>query len=250
MILKKDYQHSASSANAFMDSPLYWLITKVFKFEDKPNSRMVMGSAAEAGAYHALIKPDREDTAIKRYVKTKFIKLGGSEEDAECSWAQTIALKFRDNLQEFGDLVSYQKEIITPGKKYGLKYPIRGFTDFEFKDLIIDTKATAWIRRSKAGKPLYHPKEADIRQQILYKDIYKKDTMLLYCSKDDVHTTDMVDRDHYLEPIIQIFKNIEHLNKICKTPMDAFKILPLNFENFRWKSGNAKEFTIKLMREA
>ena len=61
-----------------------------------------------------------------------------------------IANKFVENLREFGDVVSFQNEMQIPGKKYGLKYDVVGKTDFEFKDVIVDTKATAYIRRLKS----------------------------------------------------------------------------------------------------
>jgi len=61
-MLKKEYRHSASSANAFIDSPAYWVITKLYNFEGPVNSRMVMGTAAEHGANEALsninLKPE------------------------------------------------------------------------------------------------------------------------------------------------------------------------------------------------
>ena len=45
-MLKKEYCHSASSANAFIDSPAYWVITKLYNFEGTVNARMSIGSAA------------------------------------------------------------------------------------------------------------------------------------------------------------------------------------------------------------
>ena len=71
-----------------------------------------------------------------------------------------------------------------PGDKYGLKYDVIGKTDFEFDDVIIDTKATAYIKRLKSGAidSRWYPKDADLRQQALYKDLFNKPTALLYCS--------------------------------------------------------------------
>ena len=53
-MLKKDYRHSASSANAFIDSPAYWIITKLYDFEGPVNSRMGMSTEAEHAANEAL----------------------------------------------------------------------------------------------------------------------------------------------------------------------------------------------------
>ena len=121
-----------------------------------------------------------------------------SHSDAEYEWSAIIANKFVENLPEFGEVVSFQNEKQIPGDKYGLKYDVVGKTDFEFKDVIVDTKATAYIRRLKAGHvdPKWYPKAADVRQQCLYRDLFEKETALLYCSPKDVHMVDMVDRDH------------------------------------------------------
>ena len=98
-----------------------------------------------------------------------------------------IAKNFVIELLQFGHLISYQNQKQVPGKEYGLKYDVVGKTDFEFEEWIVDTKATAYIRRLKAGHvdPKWYPKEADLRQQFLYRELFKKNTMLLYCSYKD-----------------------------------------------------------------
>ena len=65
--------------------------------------------------------------------------------------AEQISIKFKEALAEFGEVVNYQKETITTPEKFGLKYPIRCITDFEFNDVIVDTKATAYLKRLKKG---------------------------------------------------------------------------------------------------
>ena len=56
-----------------------------------------------------------------------------------------------------------------------LKYPVKTVTDFEFEDVIVDTKATAYLKRLKKGTldPNWYPKAADVRQQ-LYTNMYAK----------------------------------------------------------------------------
>ena len=153
----------------------------------------------------------------------------------EREWAGEISLKFANNLTEFGDVVSYQKETITEYK--GLKYPIKTLTDFEFEDVIVDTKATAYLKRLKKGTldPNWYPKAADVRQQMLYKELRKKPTMLLYASRSDIEAIDMEDRDPgMLLDIIQAMKTIEHITSIAKTKEDIIRMFPLNMDNFRW----------------
>ena len=240
-MLKDKYHHSASSANAFIDSPSYWIITKLYNFEGPVNSRMVMGSAAEYAANAALSDNKLKEKEVKDIAKNKYLELQGDPSNQDCERSQDIAIKFFTNLSEFGKMVSYQKELITNGKKYGLKYPIKTVIDFEFEEIIVDTKATAYLKRLKKGTldPNWYPKLADVRQQMLYREVYNKPTMLLYSSDSDTEAVDMIDRPiHLFEELIQAMKTIEHITNLAKSKEDIIKMYPLNMENFRW----GKEF--------
>ena len=253
--MKIKYRHSASKTNTFIDSPPFWIINELFDFESGPNARMVMGLAAEDAAHYALSNQINDPNTITDYAKVKYIENPNREHaEDEYDWAGIIANKFVENLPEFGEIVSFQNEKQISGDKYGLKYDVIGKTDFEFKDVIVDTKATAYIRRLKAGHvdPKWYPKAADVRQQCLYRDLFEKETALLYCSPKDVHMVDMVDRDH-LKDLIDAMKHIEHILEICKTKDDVVRIFPLVCDNFRWKGtpeaeGFAKEIWTKALK--
>ena len=261
--MKIKYRHSASKTNTFIDSPPFWIINELFDFESEPNARMVMGLAAEDAAHQALSNQISDQDSITNFAKKKYIEESKDEvtdllptehTDPEYEWSGIIANKFVENLGEFGDVVSFQNEMQISGEKYGLKYDVIGKTDFEFKDVIVDTKATAYIRRLKAGHvdPKWYPKAADVRQQCLYRDLFGKETMLLYCSPKDVYCVDMVDRDH-LQDLINAMKHIEHILEICKTKDDVVRIFPLICDNFRWKGtpeaeGFAKEIWTKVLK--
>ena len=252
MIMKIEYRHSASKTNTFIDCPPFWIINELFGFESEPNARMVMGLAAEDAAHHALSKQISDENTITEFAQNKYLEHKGINGDEdECDWSGIIANKFVTNLKEFGDVVSFQNELQIPGKKYGLKYDVIGKTDFEFKDVIVDTKATAYIRRLKAGHvdPKWYPKPADVRQQCLYRDIFEKDTMLLYCSPKDQYCVDMVGRED-LKDIINAMKHIEHVLNIAKTKEDVVRMFPLTFDNFRWKGSKGSiDFATKLWSE-
>ena len=255
-MLKKEYCHSASSANAFIDSPAYWIITKLYDFEGPVNARMSMGTAAEHAANEAMSNLDMDESQVQKVTETKFDEETKNEfKDApEREWAVDIAMRFAQNLKEFGDVVSYQKETVT--KHDSLKYPIKTLTDFEFEDLIVDTKATAYLKRLKKGTldPNWYPKAADVRQQLLYKHVRQKPTMLLYASRADHEAVDMVDRDiGMLHEIIHAMQTIEHITSIAKSKEDVIRMFPLNMENFRWgKEADSpyKEFAKKLWIKA
>ena len=247
------YRHSASKTNTFIDSPAFWVINELFDFESDPNARMVMGLAAEDAANHALEKQITDEDTITDYSTKKYLEHGLEATD-ECVWSGIIANKFVNNLREFGDVVSFQNELQVPGKKYGLKYDIVGKTDFEFKDVIVDTKATAYIRRLKAGNvdAKWYPKAADVRQQCLYRELFGKETMLLYCSPKDQYCVDMTERDE-LKVLLDAMKHIEAILDICKTKEDVVRITPLVCDNFRWKGTPtsvdfAKEIWTKVMK--
>ena len=241
--MKIKYRHSASKTNTFIDSPPFWIINELFDFESDANARMVMGLAAEDAAHHALSNQISDENIITDYAKVKYIENPGRDHsEDEYDWAPIIANKFVENLKEFGDVVSFQNEKQISGEKYGLKYDVIAKTDFEFDECIVDTKATAYIRRLKAGHvdPKWYPKPADVRQQCLYRDIFGKPTMLLYCSPKDVYIADMVDRTD-LGDIINAMKHIEHILEICKTKDDVVRIFPLICDNFRWKGSPGSE---------
>ncbi len=251
--MKIEYRHSASKTNTFIDSPPFWIINELFGFESEPNARMVMGLAAEDAAHHALSNQITDQDSITEYAKKKYLEHPVDEAN-ECEWSGIIANKFVENLREFGDVVSFQNEKQISGKKYGLQYDVVGKTDFEFKDVIVDTKATAYIRRLKAGHvdPKWYPKAADIRQQCLYRDLFGKETMLLYCSPKDNYAVDMVERDE-LKTIITAMKHIENILDLCNSKDDVVRIFPLICDNFRWKGtptaeGFAKEIWTNILK--
>ena len=235
--MKVKYRHSASKTNTFIDSPPFWIINELFGFESEPNARMKMGLTAEDAAHYAISNQINDENNIAKDARIQYVnKHQGVQTDDECEWSGIIAYKFVENSAEFGEVVSFQNEKQISGKKYGLKYDVVGKTDFEFKDVIVDTKATAYIRRLKAGHvdPKWYPKAADVRQQCLYRDLFGKETMLLYCSPKDQYCVDMVERDE-LNVLINAMKHIEHILDICKTKEDVVRIFPLVCDNFRWK---------------
>ena len=248
-----EYRHSASKTNSFIDSPPYWIINNLYDFSSEANARMKMGSTAEAAAEHALQNQITDEEVIIDIAKTKYLELKGDESDDECLWSGIIATQFVKELPQFGKIVSYQNEKQVPGEKYGLKYDVIGKTDFEFDDVIIDTKATAYIKRLKSGAidSRWYPKNADLRQQALYKDLFNKPTALLYCSYKDVHSVDMEGREGHLDTIINGMRAIEHCIEIAKTKEDVVKMFPLTMDNFRWKgSPDAVEYAKMIWQEA
>ena len=258
--MKIKYRHSASKTNTFIDSPAFWIINELYDFDSGPNARMVMGLAAEDAANHALQNQITDENTITEFAQKKYLEHSRDEVDDllptehiddEYNWSAIIANKFVQELPQFGDVVSWQNELQVPGKKWGLEHDVICKTDFEFKDVIVDTKATAYIKRLKSGKvdARWYPKPADIRQQCLYREVFGKETMLLYCSPTDQYCVDMVGRDE-LKPMINAMKHIEHILKIAPTKEDIVRMFPLTLDNFRWKgSKGSVDFAEKVWSE-
>jgi len=250
--MKIEYRHSASKTNTFIDSPAFWIINELYDFDSGPNARMVMGLAAEDAANHALQNQITDENTITEFAQKKYLEHDGINGDEdECLWSGIIAHKFVQELPQFGDVVSWQNELQVPGKKWGLEHDIICKTDFEFKDVIVDTKATAYIRRLKSGKvdAKWYPKPADVRQQCLYREVFGKETMLLYCSPTDQYCVDMTERDE-LQVLINAMGHIEHILKIAPTKEDIVRMFPLTLDNFRWKgSKGSVDFAEKLWSE-
>ena len=87
--------------------------------------------------------------------------------------------------------------------------------------------------------PKWYPKAADVRQQCLYRDLFGKETMLLYCSPKDQYVLIWL-KEMNLK-LIDAMKHIEHILNICKTKEDVVRIFPLVCDNFRWKGSPGSE---------
>ena len=248
MILREDYRHSASRGNAFIDSPAYWIITELFGYSEPANARMVMGTVAENVAHDAM-KFNLSKQEISDRVNIAWDKESDDDTADEKEWAKAISIKFADNLVEFGKIVSYQNEKIMQHDK--LQKKIKMITDFEFENVIIDTKATAYLKRLKSGKldSNWYPKQSDVRQQLLYQRFYNKPTMLLYASAKDHEAVDMIHRVPDID-LIQVFQTIEHICTIAKSKDDVVRMFPLTMDNFRWGKGQtqAKEFAMDIWK--
>ena len=260
-MLKVIEHHSASAGNTFIDCPQMWIIDKLYGFETEENARMKMGHSAEEAAHHALVNQITDEKLITSDAKGKYIERDGATIDDEYEWTAKIANTFVKELKQYGKLIHYQREYNGPFKDLCL--PVVAKTDFEFNDYIIDTKATAKVWRyaptagdRKAGRKgkinhNYHPKPEHLRQQFLYRELFKKDALLLYASPWDNYTTDLGDRVGYLEQMIEVFKVIEHILTIARSKEDVVRMFPLTFDNWRWRyTPGAEQFARKIWSEA
>ena len=232
-IINKDFKHSFSSINKFKHNPSEWLVHYGLGLRVSSSPAMVRGNLAEFGAYYKIKKgmQQKDDKYFEKLIIHKFKKNKFFSDDSEIFNAINIAKKFEEKLYErqLRNIISYQKEKVE--SIVGLKYPVRLFTDFEYDNIIVDTKST--LRLPTA------PKVDHIRQQALYSTLHKKKIALLYATPKKSLWYELSDddvKDGY-EETINDFKSLENYIIMCKNNLEeAIKITPLNTDPnpFEW----------------
>ena len=208
---------------------------------------MVRGNVSEFGAYYKLKRASqiKSDELCSKLLKWKFDRNKFVDGKGELQNSIAISDVFTKFLQDrqLTRVVSYQKEVSK--KVDGLDYAIRGFTDFEFDNIIVDAKSTMRMPSS--------PKVDHIRQQALYATLYNKKTALLYASPKKTMYYELEEndiKDGYSE-ILSHFKSLEKYIKRCNNSLEeAIKTTPLYTDPnpFAWDI-NIKQEAIKIWQK-
>jgi hypothetical protein len=101
-------------------------------------------------------------------------------------------------------------------------------TDFEWEDLIIDTKATLAVPSQ--------PREGHVRQQALYSVLIGKPAVLVYASHKKYKVfelTDEIIRSNY-ETMINSFESLEVFMANAANTKTAMQMIPLNTDGYKW----------------
>ena len=225
MIIKDDFKHSASSVGKFKNNPSAWLCHYGLGLRGPSSPAMTRGTLAEFGAYYKIKKGmnGKDGSAYAKIITHRFKKEKYLNAEQEIKNAIDISLKFEKVLYErqLRDIVSYQRQEIK--NVDGLKYPVRMFTDFEFKDIIVDTKSTMRMPSS--------PKVGDLRQQSLYATLYDKPTALLYATPKKTMFYELNESDikNGFNQMYNDFTSLENFINLCNNNLEkAITITPLN----------------------
>ena len=136
-IIQDDFKHSASSVGKFKNNPSAWLCHYGLGLRGPSSPAMTRGTLAEFGTYYKIKKGmnGKDGSAYAKIITHRFKKEKYLNAEQEIKNAIDISLQFEKILYErqLRDIVSYQRQEIKDVD--GLKYPVRMFTDFEFKDL-------------------------------------------------------------------------------------------------------------------
>jgi len=243
-ILSDDYRHSASRGVDYIENPSLWLIRNYFGVESTQNYSMAMGTASEWAAYKGLhedydrnIDYYQRCEQISRMAENQFKTLCQDllEEDQgvipkQMQKVGAIANNFIDILSNLDkELVAYNEKKIV--EYPNLKHKITYVPDFEYDDLIVDTKATQQFPTDPFKTKLQH-----IRQVSLYGLLSGKNVALLYATDKKCAIfgipDDVVKREG--EFMIEVFSTIEKNNEFFKDARTFMKHNILNTEGYKW----------------
>jgi len=109
-----------------------------------------------------------------------------------------------------------------------LEFPITTMTDFEYENMIVDTKATLAVPTA--------PRDDHVRQQSLYSVLIGKPATLVYASHKKFRVFELSEemiRDNY-ETMINSFESLETFMANVPNTETAMKMIPLNTDGFKW----------------
>ena len=244
-ILSDDYRHSASRGVDYIENPSLWLIRNYFGVESTQNYSMAMGTVAEFAAYNGLgyIKRnnysdnDLRNEYVQDIADTQFkvmcedlLKADQGVIPKQMDKVGPIANNFVDILHNLDkELISYNEKKIV--EYPNLKHKITYVPDFEYDDLIVDTKATQAFPTDP-----FKTKMAHVRQVSLYGLLSGKNVALLYATDKKCAIfgipDDIVKREG--EFMIEVFNTIEKNNELFKDARTFMKHHILNTEGYKW----------------
>ena len=243
-ILSDDYRHSASRGVDYIENPSLWLVRNYFGVESTQNYSMAMGTASEWAAYKGLQEDyDRnidynkrcEQVSVMAENQFKTLCQDLLTEDAgvipkQMQKVGAIANNFIDILSNLDkELVAYNEKKVV--EYPNLKHKITYVPDFEYDDLIVDTKATQQFPTDPFKTKLQH-----IRQVSLYGLLSGKNVALLYATDKKCAIfgipDDVVKREG--EFMIEVFSTIEKNNEFFKDARTFMKHNILNTEGYKW----------------
>jgi|TARA_E500000318_G_scaffold80035_1_gene75079 hypothetical protein len=238
-ILSDDYRHSASRGNDYISNPSLWLMRNYFREESEMNYSMAMGIASEVAAHAGITMSDCNvsDLAVIQF-KTVAEEALKKDED----WTHNgVIPKQMDKVSGIAEnfvsiLKTIDKELVHYNKKYiveheTLKHKISYVPDFEYEDLIIDTKATQAFPTDPFKTKMNH-----IRQVSLYGVLSGKDVALLYATDKKCALFGIPDQvvKREGEFMLQAFEKIEKNNDLFKDAKEFMKYNILNTEGYQW----------------
>ena len=224
-----DYRHSASKGNDWYNNPSLWIYRNLLGVKTETNARMGMGNSAEFGCALGLFLK-RSDADIVKYSTDHMVKQFDGEWFDETDKVSGIALNLHNAIKEhfpdFGVPHLFQRY-----RRHNLDildHPITTVTDFEWENMIVDTKATLAVPSK--------PREDHVRQQSLYSVLIGKPATLVYAShkKSAVFELDEETIMKNYETMVSSFTSLEVFMRTVPNIKTFKQMIPLNTDGFKW----------------
>tara|TARA_R100000654_G_scaffold24039_4_gene46694 strand:- start:1741 stop:2511 length:771 start_codon:yes stop_codon:yes gene_type:complete len=254
MSLLKNFKHSASSANKFVNVPQLFVADKIMGIKQPYGDAAIRGNVAEPLARYLMAKDVTGEQALD-FATKKWEKLGGQDK-TELRFAYDCAYLIAEELQsrQLKRPEKYQERVFNDGKEFGLKYGIHGFLDFSyFKNvpmpLVIDIKTTKRVPSSLETCSYDH-----ILQQSLYWKLsgQNRKFALLYVSNKKTNYLEIPEAElrKGWEIIYYNMKLIERFDDICKSKADWIKMFPYpDLSSFYFSDKKFKQKITELYEE-
>jgi len=254
MSLLKNFKHSASSANKFVNVPQLFVADKIMGIKQPYGDAAIRGNVAEPLARYLMAKDLTREQALD-FATKKWEKLGGQDK-TELRFAYDCAYLIAEELQsrQLKRPEKYQERVFNDGKEFGLKYGIHGFLDFSyFKNvpmpLVIDIKTTKRVPSSLETCSYDH-----ILQQSLYWKLsgQNRKFALLYVSNKKTNYLEIPEAElrKGWEIIYYNMKLIERFDDICKSKADWIKMFPYpDLSSFYFSDKKFKQKITELYEE-
>ena len=250
----KNFKHSASSANKFVNVPQLFVADKIMGIKQPYGDAAIRGNVAEPLARYLMAKDVTGEQALD-FATKKWEKLGGQDK-TELRFAYDCAYLIAEELQsrQLKRPEKYQERVFNDGKEFGLKYGIHGFLDFSyFKNvpmpLVIDIKTTKRVPSSLETCSYDH-----ILQQSLYWKLsgQNRKFALLYVSNKKTNYLEIPEAElrKGWEIIYYNMKLIERFDDICKSKADWIKMFPYpDLSSFYFSDKKFKQKITELYEE-
>lgn len=223
------FRHSVSRANMFRESADWFVARYLLNYKDEPNAKMAAGTAVEKAAHAGLIH-EYDIFAVVSHALTEFDNIRQGEIDKIRDDIAPLAHHAMEALRPFGKPLTYQQPVfLDAGERFGLRFPVSGYTDFGYDGFDIDLKVT-WALPSK-------PKFGHICQVGTYSKLRgDKPQKLCYVTpkKSAIYDVSPEALDLGWRTTLATWKRIETLLSVIDRPEDATRLIPLNLDSFYW----------------
>ena len=242
-LLKHNIKYlSASSISLFISNPALYVLEKIFGYKFTAGAAAHRGRFIEQGVHLAIAKQnDIEKVAqleLSNFIEhCKQVGIKKDEYEKELDFIDRAIKKLPSKLSQFGNIVSYQKEIgyIHNGVK------IKGYTDFEFRNgenlLFLDLKTTGKsIKVTTAHKiqQYIYSKATNVSNKLFYIQVLK--------TKENIEEYSLTQEDesHIPRIIDQAITNLKYLCALASTKDDFKRLVTPNPDDWKWSEDKIK----------